>query len=99
MSQAFVVGNGCNNLITTMAAKAITDAARADFKITVNKPFRIELSNLFPRTASNIATCMYEQTAVESASPAVPINQIRVRLRTILITTAIVAVMAGNFES
>ena len=46
-----------------------------------------------------IKTCKYEQIAVESANPATPINQIRVRLRITFTSTAIIALRIGALES
>ena len=69
------------------------------FVTVANRPSNIFALNLLRSSVSRIATCRYEQIAVASARPAVPMNHIKVRFKTIFTATAITAVVAGGFES
>ena len=57
--------------------------------------FSTELPNRRRSAVVRIATCKYEHTAVEAASPPVPSSHISVRLRMILAKTAKVALFIG----
>ncbi len=82
-----------------MPAIHITAVAIMVFSSVMGNLCRIEFPSFFRSTKSRIVTCKYEQIAVESASPAVPMYHIRVRLRKMFTITAIIALLIGVFES
>ena len=79
--------------------RPITAEAAAVLINVTGKPFSIAGPSRLRSMKTRIVTCKYEQIAVESANPAVPINQISVKLRTIFTNTAISALRMGVLES
>ncbi len=92
-------GRGFIKYITERPTTDMRAVAIMVFSIVMGNLSRMEFPSFFRSTKIRIVTCKYEQIAVESASPAVPMYHIRVRLSMMLTITAIIALLIGVFES
>ena len=99
-----IFGQLCESLCVVIIAAAIHSVAAIVFHNVRPKPSRMEASGPrfrrdLRRNTTRIATCKYEQSAVESANPPVPNSHIRVRFRKMFAITAIRALLIGVLES